>query len=183
MYIWSENVASRGGQEVGSCLIKHLKNHIPENTKTIKCYSDSCGGQNRNIKLSLMLKKFLHDLTPDSSIATIEQRYYIPGHSYNSCQTLNLIKEAKATKQPFYVTVMQENDFISSAKLEKCFVNRKKDTDGEKVNWLHIRSLKYQKDDPFHVHVLLNDGIKRKINMKKKDIDVNSLIACDVSTL
>lgn len=24
MYMWSENVASRGGQEVGSCLLKHL---------------------------------------------------------------------------------------------------------------------------------------------------------------
>lgn len=66
MHIWSENIASRGGQEIGSCLIKHFENHLAPNTKIVKCYSDSRGGQNRNIKVSLLLKKFLHDLTPDS---------------------------------------------------------------------------------------------------------------------
>lgn len=98
MYMWSENVASRGGQEVGSCLLKHLKNQIPSNTKTVKCWSDSCGGQNRNIKLTLMLKIFLHDLTPDSSIETIEQKYFIPGHSYNSCDRCFGVIEKKTEK-------------------------------------------------------------------------------------
>lgn len=151
-----------------------------------------------------MLKKFLHDLTPDSSIEIIEQKYLIPGHSYNSCDLcfgviekkrkksddlivpddwVNLIKEAKTKAPPFHVTVMGENDFVSSAKLEQCIVNRKKDTDGEKINWLKIRTFAYRKDDPFHVYVLSNDGKKRKINMKKKGFDADSLITCNVATL
>lgn len=99
MYIWSENIASRGGQEIGSCLVEHLKNHIPQNTKTVKLYSDACGGQNRNIKLTLMLKKFLHDLLPDTSLESIQQKYFVPGHSYNSCdRCFGLIEKAKKNR-------------------------------------------------------------------------------------
>lgn len=64
MHMWSENVASRGGQEIGSCLLKHFEEHFPDGVKKLILYSDSCGGQNKNIKLALLLKKFLHDLTP-----------------------------------------------------------------------------------------------------------------------
>lgn len=35
MYVWSENVASRGAQEVGSCLLKHFKTYLSEKTEKI----------------------------------------------------------------------------------------------------------------------------------------------------
>lgn len=57
MYLWNESVASRGSQEVSSCLLKHFANYVPSETETIILYSDACGGQNRNIKTTLMLKK------------------------------------------------------------------------------------------------------------------------------
>lgn len=191
MYMWSEDVASCGGQEIGSCLIKHLSNHLPPNTKTVKCYSDSCGGQNRNIKLSLMLKKFLHDLLPDSTLETIEQKFLVPGHSYNSCDRcfgvigkarkksadlytpedwVELIKEAKTRNPKFQVTVMQENDFISSAALEKLIINRKKNVDGNKIYWFFIRTLTYHRDEPYSVDVVSNEGTQQKINLKKAAI-------------
>jgi hypothetical protein len=53
MNVWSENIASRGAQEIGSCLLKHIDNFIPPQVKHLILYSDSCGGQNRNIKMSL----------------------------------------------------------------------------------------------------------------------------------
>lgn len=74
MYIWSENVASRGGQEIGSCVLKHLRENVPPEASKVILYSDSCGGQNRNIKLTLLLKKFLHDVSPDESLEIIEQK-------------------------------------------------------------------------------------------------------------
>lgn len=86
MYVWNESVASRGGQEIGSCLIHHFKNNLPSKTKRVIAYSDSCGGQNRNIKLTVLLKKYLNDLLPDNMpLQKIEQKYFLPGHSYNSC--------------------------------------------------------------------------------------------------
>lgn len=48
MYVWHESMASRGSQEIGSCLLYHLKKHVTDDTRTIVLYSDSCSGQNRN---------------------------------------------------------------------------------------------------------------------------------------
>lgn len=204
MYVWSENVASRGGQEIGSCLIKHFKSHLPENTKIVKCYSDSCGGQNRNIKVALHLKKYLHELTPDSQLQTIEQKYFVPGHSYNSCDRcfgiiekkkkksadlytpndwINLIKDAKISKPLFNVTVMEGHDFISTTELEKVITNRKKNTNGDKVNWFHIRTLSYHRDEPFLVYVVSIDGKQQSLNIKKKGFDENSFTTCNVPKL
>lgn len=47
MYTWDESVASRGSSEVASCLLKFIK-RLPECTKKIIAFSDSCGGQNKN---------------------------------------------------------------------------------------------------------------------------------------
>ena len=51
MHVWDESVASLGSQEIGSCIMKHLKgtNNSPANRLIL--YSDACGGQNRNIHL------------------------------------------------------------------------------------------------------------------------------------
>uniref|UniRef100_A0A1B0GNF7 Uncharacterized protein n=1 Tax=Phlebotomus papatasi TaxID=29031 RepID=A0A1B0GNF7_PHLPP len=82
MYLWAENIASRGAQEIASCLLCHLKSLPPTVTKVI-LYSDSCGGQNRNIKMALFLKHFLCQNT--HNITKITQKFFVSGHSYNSC--------------------------------------------------------------------------------------------------
>jgi hypothetical protein len=51
MHVWDENVASRGSQEIGSCIIRHLFKEITSGAKRLVLYSDACGGQNRNINL------------------------------------------------------------------------------------------------------------------------------------
>lgn len=48
MYVWNESMASRGPQEIGSCLLHFIKNYV--HTEKLIMYSDQCGGQNRNIK-------------------------------------------------------------------------------------------------------------------------------------
>lgn len=58
--------------------------YIPLDTRKIILVSDSCAGQNRNIKMSLMLKNFLCNWKR-LELQTIEQHFYIPGHSYNAC--------------------------------------------------------------------------------------------------
>lgn len=92
MYVWNESIASRGGQGIASCLINHLKNYVPSLADNVILYSDSCGGQNRNIKLALLLKRFL----ASSHLKSITQKYFISGHSYNSCdRCYSLIEKYK----------------------------------------------------------------------------------------
>lgn len=50
MYVWHEAIASRGPQEITSCLIYHITHFIPNECRDIIAYSDSCGGQNRNVR-------------------------------------------------------------------------------------------------------------------------------------
>lgn len=204
MYVWSENQAGRGGQEIGSCIINHLKNHIPQNTSRIVMYSDRCGGQNRNIKLTMLLKKYLHDLTNDDALESIEQKYFVSGHSYNSCDRsfgliekqqknspkiytpsdwVDVITATKKTEPKFHVTVMQTNDFVSSSELLTLIVNRKKDIDGVKFNWLNIRAIKYEKNNPFMLQILCDDDSALKVNIRRKNVSEDSLTMCNLSII
>ncbi|XP_033229812.1 uncharacterized protein LOC117181350 isoform X2 [Belonocnema kinseyi] len=187
MYIWSENVASRGGEEIGSCLLKHLKTNIPDETDRIVLYSDCCGGQNRNIKVILLLKHFMFS----SKIDLIEHKFLCSGHSYNSCDRnfsyiekekrkhdgvydpdhwIEIISQARKTEPKFVVTKMEKNDFFSTQELEQLITNRKNDTENRKINWLSARVLKHDKEQLFSVYMIDNDNILHRLNIAKKNI-------------
>lgn len=72
-------MAGKCAQEVGSCLLKYLGTHISDDVEELILWSDSCGGQNRNIKIVLMLKAFLHS---HPTLKKITQKFLIPGHSF-----------------------------------------------------------------------------------------------------
>lgn len=42
MYTWSESMASRGSQEIASCLFKHFEKFVPKDTQNIILHSDAC---------------------------------------------------------------------------------------------------------------------------------------------
>ena len=48
MHVWNEVQASRGSEDIASCILTHLKEH-PTSAEKLIAYSDSCGGQNHNI--------------------------------------------------------------------------------------------------------------------------------------
>lgn len=169
MYVWNESIASRGAQEIGSCLFRHLSSNVPQNTEKIILYSDSCGGQNRNIKVALMLKKFLADRKLPV-LQSIDQRFFVSGHSYNSCDRcfgtiekqkkitenifvpehwVNIIQQAKKKDPPFTVIEMTKEHFYSSESLEKIIVNRKTFIDGTKISWFSFQSIHYDCEDLF----------------------------------
>ncbi|XP_044744281.1 uncharacterized protein LOC123306370 [Coccinella septempunctata] len=52
MFVWDESIASRGAQEIGSCLMNYIRHNVK--TKKVIMYSDGFGGQNRNIKMALI---------------------------------------------------------------------------------------------------------------------------------
>lgn len=93
MYLWNESVASRGAQEIASCLKFHVESFVSENVQHIILYSDSCGAQNRNIKVTLMLKKILSN---HSCLQNITQTFFVSGHSHSSCdRCVGLIERQK----------------------------------------------------------------------------------------
>lgn len=163
-FIWAEGTAGRGAQEVGSCLNKFVD--LQEGIQDIRMWSDSCGGQNRNIKLCLMIKHILHNhptlrrislnflvsghsfLPNDSDFGDIEKALKFQQRLYIPQDYINVIKNCKK-KNPFIVTAMTKEDFKSSATLERMIVNRKKDVLGGKVNWLFVRKIKMEKEHPY----------------------------------
>ena len=165
MYLWHEGLASRGSHEVGSCILKHLKETNPTTTHLIT-FSDSCGGQNRNV---YMLSLWLYIVaSPDFPVTTIDQKFMMVGHSYlpndrdfGSIETARrkashlyvpqdwseLVRNSRR-QNPFTVTDMTQEDFVSFIDLSKAFINRKKNTKKETVQWLQIRWIRVTKDKP-----------------------------------
>lgn len=76
---WMEYEASKGTQEVGSCLKKYIEENIADPVTELIIWADSCGGQNRSIRLVLML---IHILQRHCSLKTNSLRYLETGHTF-----------------------------------------------------------------------------------------------------
>ncbi|CAG9771476.1 unnamed protein product [Ceutorhynchus assimilis] len=185
-YVWAEGDAGRGAQEVGSCLIKHVQNNLKPEVEHLILWSDSCGGQNRNIKLTLILKYILHSsqhleditlkflcsghsfLPNDSDFGDIESALKHQQQLYLPADYINVMKLCRK-KNPLIVTEMSSKDFLGVTKVEKNITNRKISVDGEKINWLNIRSIKIEKNKPFSLYIQQNtfDGPFEEVNIQK----------------
>ena len=183
MYCWDETVASRGSQEIGSCITKHLESRT--SAKHIIMYSDACTGQNRNIKLALYLMKFLQK---SESTEIIDHKFMVSGHSYlpndsdfGSIESYaknkliythedwyNIIIQCRRSNK-FSLTKMECNDFKSVSKLERSITRRKKNEHKDPVNWLKIQWIRLLKDRPyilFYKVALDEDILFSELNLK-----------------
>ena len=165
MHVWDESVACRGSQEIGSCIIRHLK-EIASGAKRLVLYSDACGGQNRNINLVTL---WLHIVASDDfSYEVIDHKFMVSGHSYlPNDRDFGCIETAKRRtqhvfvpadweslivncrkKNPFIVRHMNQEDFFAINELTKYVINRKKNNDKQKVNWLKYLWIRVEKSAP-----------------------------------
>jgi hypothetical protein len=165
MYVWDECTASRGSEEIASCLVRQIKQHC--NTKKhIVLFSDTCTGQNRNIKVALSLLK----LVQEDNFVTIDHKFMISGHSYLPNDADFGLIEVAAKGKPIYlpehwygcmasarkknkflVVEMRKEDFVSTGPFQKAITKRKKNTDDEKVNWLQIQWFRFTKGNEFEI--------------------------------
>ena len=166
MHMWHEGIASRGSQEVGSCMVNHLR-HMTTTASHLILYSDACGGQDRNINLVCL---WLHIVaSPNYLLTKIDHKFMVTGHSFlpndrdfgcietarRKTQHLfvpedwqRLVRTARQ-KNPFYVTDMKTEDFLSLKELTKAIVNRKNNTNQQKVEWLKIRWIQVNREKPY----------------------------------
>lgn len=54
-YLWSENEAKKGSNEVSSCLLQYIEKRASEGVTDFLLWSDNCPGQNRNKQVLAML--------------------------------------------------------------------------------------------------------------------------------
>lgn len=189
MYAWDETVASRGSQEISSCIIKHINTHAASANKIIM-YSDSCTGQNRNIKVTLSLLRLVS--REDNGIETIDHKFMVSGHSYlpndtdfasiENCSKkrtiyqpsdwYSIIQDAR-TKNAFSLTVLDKDDFNSTKALERSITKRKQNTDGAPASWLKMQWIRVQKNHPytiFYKETLTEDEPFCKLNVKSAKV-------------
>ena len=181
-HVWVENEAGRGAREIASRLKKFLGTHLQEKAEELIMWSDSCGGQNRNHIMCLMLHHFL---AKQKTLKRICLSFLQSGHSYNICDTdfasvesairkkqsiftpVEIIEIMKSCRQinPFDVTKMSVNDFQSSENLIKNITKREKAKEnGVKVSWLKTHEILLSKDHPFRIFMNY-DVTKEEVRM------------------
>lgn len=167
----TENEAGRGAQEIGSCLIKFLDSHLQTSAEDLILWSDSCGGQNRNRIMCIMLH---HWLSMQPRLERVTLRFLQSGHSFNPCDTdfasvekalnkkqniflpsevLQVMRNCRQ-KTPFEVVPMSTADFLSVEKLMKNVTVRGDDgTTKQKVSWLQTHEIVLHRQEPFKLYM------------------------------
>ncbi|CAG9773351.1 unnamed protein product [Ceutorhynchus assimilis] len=168
-FCWTELNGKRGSSKIGTCLFKYL-NQLAPHVDEVVFWSDTCGGQNRNQHVAALLLYAVQE----THIEVIEHKFLESGHSYMEADSmhssiekakkyvsvfamndwLNIFRAARSKRKsikakPYEVEELKYNDFLDLKELSKSLIkNRSKDTNGEVVNWLLIKSLKYSKKEP-----------------------------------
>ncbi|CAH1113981.1 unnamed protein product [Psylliodes chrysocephalus] len=127
MCIWNETEASRGSNEIMSCLLKVLNSNVTEKEK-LNIWCDNCTGQNKN-RVAIFLILFL---TSIGLFTEITLKFFVSGHNYlpndrhfaqierrrrlKKCfvseDIQQLIRETKSI-QPYKVVNMEPGHFLN----------------------------------------------------------------------
>ncbi|XP_022818610.1 uncharacterized protein LOC111351076 isoform X1 [Spodoptera litura] len=190
-YFWHEAMGSRGATEIGSCILKYLRqlavNHPGSN---ITFYTDNCGGQQKNrfiFSLYLYAVKTL-------AVNKITHKFLIRGHTQNEGDTahsiiekaikkakksgaiyvpdqyVQIIRSAKKKGNQFIVEELNFDDFYDVKKLtDEIELNTFKDVEGNTIKTSDIRAIEFRKDnDAVYRYKLKYDDNWIEAEIKKK---------------
>lgn len=174
-YVWSENCAKRGANEIGTCVLSFLKEFC--NDKSVTFYSDNCAGQNKN-KFVAAMYSFA---TTTYNIHSITHKFLVTGHTQNEgdsmhsrieqekkrvlkggpiyvpSQWIPVIRLAKKNGEPYKVFEMDTSDFFDMKALSNQIgPNYNVNTNGEKVLWNDIKILSLIKNAPYSIFYKLS---------------------------
>lgn len=112
MFMRSEHEASRGSQEIMSCLLKFIKN-LPTNITHIDAFSDNAGGQNKNNNII----KFRCYVVSNTQIQSVDHRFLVSGHSFLECdQDFAVIEKTKRKCNRVFVPDDRSNVVAKSSR-------------------------------------------------------------------
>lgn len=185
MFVWTENVAKRGSDEVASILLKYLSSKIG-NAEHLVFFTDNCPGQNKN----WLLISLWFQLVKEQKFKTITHHFLVSGHThlpsdrdfaliekrhrkyaplvYSPEEWQNIIKESNK-KRPFNLTVMEQEDFLNGKPLLE---NIKKSTSTDEhhsLNFANVFSFLFKSDNKkaFYVKHSVN-GVYEPVTVVKK---------------
>lgn len=177
-YLWDETNGKKGSDEIGTSLFSYFMNLPPEITKVVT-YSDTCAGQNRN---QFVMALYIYIILRSPTINTIEVNFMESGHSYLEADSMHsaieyskrhrklytvgeyriVIENARHKKEktqhkeevkPYDVKVIEFHEVFDLKALTTKFVkNTNFDTSHERIKWLLIKQMKFQKSDPYVVN-------------------------------
>ena len=163
-FLWDETEGKRGAVEIGSALIRFFET-LPENVTHVSTFSDTCGGQNRNRFIVAAMLYVVQKL----GISVIDVKYMESGHSYLEVDSIHatieharkhqaiytpkeweiLIRSCRRKPKPYSVTTMKHTDFVDVKLLAtQIMKNTTKTTSGERVHWMNIKWLRFEKEEP-----------------------------------
>jgi len=107
MHLWTELDGGRGSNEISSCLWKFVETKYSrtQNPRRLVVWFDRCIGQNnKKIVLATLIK-----LVRASFFSSVEQKFFVTGHSFNVCDRNFGILEAKMRK----TTLLTPSDIVN----------------------------------------------------------------------
>lgn len=151
-FMWPECTASRGANEIASCLYRFLQS-IPEGVEHAIFYSDTCGGQNKN---SIVISMFQYAINLHSTLKIIDHKFLVPGHTHLECDVDHSIIERSKKRSPIEIHVPRDwYQLVRNASKKKNFT----------VFPMEI--------EHFYAFSLLQSGkgpLQKKTNFKFKDV-------------
>lgn len=200
MYMWPENLAKRGSDEIASILYKHFKDN-PSHYKKLVVYSDNCAGQNKNWTCVCLWQQ----LVKENIFQTVEHRFLVVGHThlpsdrdfaviekykrhylkqvYAPEDWYRAVEKAKRIN-PFKVIVIQQKDILTFKDLQRQIVKKNITDDKNKVNFSKICAIKFSQESPnamFIKHLWNQEyssvtigkkGVRSSINLTIRDLPI-----------
>lgn len=170
-FVWSENVAGRGGNEIASCILLWCQKHLKDTTiQEITVWTDNCAGQNRN---NIVVACYLMLMSVYPHIKYINHKFLLKGHTHMEVDHIHSMIERKkkrlvsmeiitphdwaqfiktcAGRHPFNVNEMDVNSFKDFTDLYKKtgpFLQRKKNVKGNDFKISESVWWQFRKDKP-----------------------------------
>lgn len=169
-FAWTELNGQRGSCEIGTALLHWIK-EIPKNVTEISLFSDTCGGQNRNQYVAALFLFVVQNFHLD----VIQHNFLEKGHSYMEVDSmhsaierakknvaiytmndlLNIFRLARSKRlknkrsNAYKVKELRYGDFLDLKALANILIkNKTKDDEGNQVQWLKLKVMRYEKNKP-----------------------------------
>lgn len=154
-YMWDEQTAKRGANEVASCLYDYFNKLASKGVHKVNLWSDNCGGQNRNrivyymyllatkmfeMKISHHFMEKGHTQNEGDSVHALIEKTARGRDIYSPDEWYSLVRWAKVNGNPYNVVEVNQNmifDFKSNINNK----NWTKNLNNEKIMWNKIKNI------------------------------------------
>jgi hypothetical protein len=160
-WMYGEDIAKKGGNNVASLLMKHLEHHdiatTAEPFKELNFIMDNCGGQNKNRQVL----RLLHFIVKKKIASVARAIFLVRGHTKNACDRLFNTMKKQYRKTNCFTPDDLVQGMAGLPNVEPILVNDDVFKDWDVLEDMHIRNIpsgNTNKNHIFTVDITKNDG-------------------------